>query len=80
MHTQGWIEEHDKLTRSFEFKDFVEAFGFLSQVAVLSEKQDHHAELFNIYNRVTISMNTHDAGNKVTERDHRLAAAINGLL
>lgn len=80
MNTPGWEEKDDKLHRSFEFGDFTEAFGFLARVAILQEKQNHHAEWFNIYNKVSISMNTHDAGDVVTERDHQLAAAINSLL
>ena len=77
MQTENWTEIDGKLTRSFEFGDFSEAFAFLTRVAILSEKHNHHAELFNIYNRVTIAMNTHDAGDIVTEKDHRLAADIN---
>ena len=80
MQTEGWTEVDDRLVRSFEFSDFVEAFGFLSRVAIVSEKQDHHAELYNVYNKVTITLTTHDAGNTVTEKDHKLAQAINELL
>jgi len=80
MMTPHWEEKDSKLCRSFVFGDFSEAFAFLTRVAILSEKQDHHAELFNLYNRVDISMNTHDAGDVVTEKDHQLAAAINKLI
>ena len=80
METPHWEEQGNKITRTFEFSDFIEAFGFLTRLAILSEKHNHHAEIFNIYNKVTISMNTHDAGDIVTEKDHALAADINALL
>lgn len=80
MAVENWIEENNKITRSFKFKDFVEAFGFLTKVAILAEKQNHHPEIFNVYNQVTIHLNTHDAGDIVTEKDYKLAAAINQLL
>lgn len=80
METINWKEEDNKLKRDFVFKDFVEAFGFISQVAILAEKQNHHPEIFNVYNQVKIALNTHDAGSIVTEKDHRLAKAINSLV
>lgn len=78
--SKHWKEEDDHLKRSFEFKDFVEAFGFLTKVAILAEKQNHHPEIFNVYNKVDIALNTHDAGDVVTEKDHQLANAINDLV
>ncbi|MCB0503701.1 MAG: 4a-hydroxytetrahydrobiopterin dehydratase, partial [Bacteroidetes bacterium] len=57
-----------------------EAFGFLTKVAILAEKQNHHPEIFNVYNKVDIALNTHDAGDVVTEKDHQLANAINDLV
>lgn len=78
--TKHWKEENNKLKRSFEFSDFVEAFGFLTKVAILAEKQNHHPEIFNVYNKVDIALNTHDAGDIVTDKDHKLASAINLLL
>ena len=75
-----WKEEDNKLKRAFEFKDFVEAFGFMSQVAILAEKMDHHPNWSNVYNQVHIELTTHDAGNVVTEKDRTLAAAIDALL
>ncbi|MEZ5009220.1 MAG: 4a-hydroxytetrahydrobiopterin dehydratase [Chitinophagales bacterium] len=78
--TQHWKEDDNKLKRSFEFNDFVEAFGFLTKVAILAEKQNHHPEIFNVYNKVDIALNTHDAGDVVTDKDHKLASAINLLL
>ena len=75
-----WKEENNKLTRTFEFGNFVEAFGFMTQVALIAEKIDHHPNWSNVYNRVVIELNTHDAGDVVTDRDHQLAEAINQLL
>ena len=77
---QGWaFEEGGKaLTRTFKFKDFSEAFGFLTRVALHAEKQDHHPEFTSVWNRVDFRLTSHDAGG-VTERDLSLAEAINGL-
>jgi 4a-hydroxytetrahydrobiopterin dehydratase len=75
-----WKEENNKLTRTFEFKDFVEAFGFMSQVALVAEKMNHHPNWSNVYNKVTIALTTHDAGNVVTEKDRQLATSIDALL
>jgi len=76
----SWKEENNRLTRSFEFRNFVEAFGFMSQVAIIAEKADHHPNWSNVYNKVTIELTTHDAGNIVTDKDRDLAAAIDALL
>ena len=75
-----WRETDESLERDFEFKDFVAAWGFLSQVAILAEKHQHHPEWSNVYNRVSIRLTTHDAGNTITEKDRKLAAAIDQLL
>ncbi len=75
-----WNEQDDKLQREFKFKDFSEAFAFMSRVALLAEKMDHHPEWSNVYNRVTIVLRTHSAGNTVTEKDRTLAAAIDKLV
>ncbi len=75
-----WKEENNKLSRTFEFRDFSEAFGFMSRVALLAEKQNHHPEWSNVWNKVTIHLSTHDAGNIVTERDRKLALAIDKML
>ncbi len=75
-----WKEENNKLKRIFEFRNFVEAFGFMSKVAILAEKMNHHPNWSNIYHTVTIELSTHDQGDIVTERDHKLAAAIDELL
>lgn len=75
-----WIEENNQLKRTFEFKDFVEAWGFMNKVALHAEKLNHHPEWRNVYNKVTIVLTTHDAGNKVTEKDRELAELIDGCL
>ena len=73
------VEGRDAITRSFRFKDFSEAWGFMARVALLAEAQDHHPEWFNVWNRVEITLATHDAGG-LSARDVRLAQAIDGLL
>jgi len=75
-----WKEEDNKLKRKFIFSNFVEAFGFMSKVAIIAEKMDHHPNWSNVYNTVTIELCTHDQGDIVTDRDHKLAAAIDELL
>lgn len=74
----GWTAEDGgkALIRSFTFKDFNEAFGFLSRVALYAERQDHHPEFTNVWNRVDFRLTSHDAGG-ITERDVKLAEAIN---
>jgi 4a-hydroxytetrahydrobiopterin dehydratase len=73
------VEGRDAITRSFRFRDFTEAWGFLSRVALLAEKHDHHPEWSNVWNRVEITLSTHDAGG-LTQRDVALAKAIDALL
>jgi 4a-hydroxytetrahydrobiopterin dehydratase len=75
-----WTEEENQLKRSFTFKDFSEAFAFMTRVAFLAEAQQHHPNWSNVYNRVDIVLTTHDAGNVVTEKDRKLAKAIDQLL
>jgi 4a-hydroxytetrahydrobiopterin dehydratase len=75
-----WTEENNKLKKTFEFKNFIEAFAFMTRVALIAEKMNHHPEWKNVYNRVEISLSTHDAGDMVTERDKKLADAIDKLL
>jgi 4a-hydroxytetrahydrobiopterin dehydratase len=72
-------EERDAIRRTFSFKDFVEAFGFMSKVALLAERADHHPEWSNVYNRVEILLTTHDAGG-LSRRDIALAEAIDRLI
>lgn len=75
-----WKEENNKLVKTFTFKDFTEAFGFMSKVAIVSEKMNHHPAWSNVYNRVSFELSTHDAGNIVTDKDRKLAAAIDALI
>lgn len=74
-----WQEADNKLKKSFEFKDFTEAFAFMTRVAFVAEKMNHHPWWANVYNKVSFELNTHDAGNTVTEKDHQLAKAIDAL-
>ena len=74
-HTQ-WLLNNKKLRRELEFKDFTQAFDFMKQVALLAEKQNHHPEWSNSYNKVTIELTTHEAGG-ITEKDFELARLIN---
>jgi len=76
----NWLTKDNKLEKEFEFKDFVEAFAFLTKVAITAEKQNHHPEIYNVYNKVKISLQTHDAGDVITEKDHKLAASIDAFL
>ena len=76
-HLEGWRHENAALCRDFVFDDFVQAFSFMTQVAFLAEKMDHHPNWVNIYNRVSIQLTSHDADNTVSIRDIRLAKMIN---
>ena len=75
---QPWTIESDKLSKSFKFPNFVSAFGFMSQVAILAEKADHHPEWSNVYNRVNIDLTTHEADG-ISTRDFDLAQAIENI-
>ncbi|MCD6010873.1 MAG: pterin-4-alpha-carbinolamine dehydratase [Flavipsychrobacter sp.] len=75
----AWEEKDNSLYRSFKFNDFSEAFAFMTRVAILAEKQNHHPTWKNTWNTVEIWLNTHDAGNTVTDRDRKLAASIDKL-
>lgn len=74
-----WKEENDQLYRKFEFKTFAEAFSFMTHVAFAAEKMDHHPLWTNVYNKVEIWLSTHDAGDKVTDKDHQLAKEIDHI-
>lgn len=74
-----WEEQNNKLYKKFLFKDFKEAFAFMTQVALIAEKMDHHPEWKNTYNTLEIWLNTHSAGDIVTEKDHTLAKAIDKI-
>lgn len=75
-----WQEQDNKLVRDFEFADFSEAFAFMTRVALIAEKMDHHPWWSNVYNKVRIELNTHDAGNIVTDKDRKLAEKISKLV
>lgn len=75
-----WTEIDGKLCRSFRFADFSEAFAFMTRVAMIAEKQNHHPEWTNTWNTVTIRLSTHDAGGTITDKDRKLAAAIDKVL
>lgn len=75
-----WKEADNSLKRTFEFKDFTEAFGFMTKVAIEAEKMNHHPTWTNTWNTVEITLSTHDAGDVVTEKDKQLAAVIDQLV
>lgn len=75
-----WTENNHTLSQTFVFKDFSEAFAFMTRVAILAEKMNHHPNWSNVWNKVTIELTTHDAGNTITDKDRKLAAAIDQLL
>ena len=77
---EGWEEAEGTLRREFLFADFSEAWGFMSRVALLADAAGHHPDWSNSWNRVTIELTTHDAGNTVTAKDVDLATAVNALL
>ena len=74
-----WQEKNNSLYRTFEFKDFKEAFAFMGKVADLAEAQNHHPKWTNVYNKLEIWLSTHDAGDMVTEKDRKLAEAIDKI-
>ena len=76
----GWImvDDRDAITKTFSFKDFNEAFGFMSRVALIAEKMNHHPEWFNVYRTVEVTLSTHDAGG-LTELDMQLASAMDRI-
>jgi len=80
MATTQWEEKNNTLYRKFEFKNFSQAFAFMTRVALAAEKMDHHPNWTNVYNKVEISLNTHDAGDIVTGKDRELAAKIDELV
>ena len=76
----SWKEENYTLTQSFKFKDFVEAWSFMTKVAMMAEKMNHHPEWNNVYNKVNITLTTHDEGNSITSKDRELAKKIDEIL
>ena len=74
-----WKEENNCLKKTFKFSDFSQAFAFMTRVALIAEKMNHHPDWRNVYNTVEIALNTHDAGGVVTDKDRKLADAIDKL-
>jgi len=74
-----WNELNQRLTKSYQFESFAEAFAFLTEVARLAELHDHHPTIHNVHVHVRLELTTHDAGNTITDRDHQLAAAIDAI-
>lgn len=75
-----WQEENNQLIRQFEFDNFIDTFSFMTKVAMLAEKAQHHPTWENTYNKLTIKLSTHDAGDVVTKKDKDFAAQIDALL
>jgi len=75
-----WQEKNNTLYRQFTFKDFSEAFAFMTRVALLAESMNHHPNWSNVWNKVEITLSTHDAGDIITDKDRKLAKAIDKLL
>lgn len=80
LFASGWqlLEERDAISKTFKFRDFTEAFGWMAQVALAAEKHDHHPEWFNVYNRVDVTLTTHDAGG-LSGLDVALAHLMDGI-
>ena len=75
-----WVENKNSLEKDFVFDNFIEAFSFMTKVAFLAEKDNHHPTMLNTYNKVKITLSTHDAGNKVTQKDTLLAKKIDKIV
>jgi 4a-hydroxytetrahydrobiopterin dehydratase len=75
----GWSVKNDKLHKEFQFDNFNQAFGFMTRAAMEIEKMNHHPEWFNVYNRITVDLTTHDAGG-ITNNDVNLARILNSLV
>jgi 4a-hydroxytetrahydrobiopterin dehydratase len=78
--TSQWTESDGSLSGDFEFADFVEAFGFVTQVALIAQRHNHHPDISISWNKVHLVSTSHDAGSTVTDRDHKLTAAIDKLV
>ena len=76
---ENWVEKNNSLYKCFQFSDFVSAMGFITQVAIISEKMNHHPTWSNTYNKVEFWLSTHDKGDVVTELDHQLASKIDKI-
>ncbi len=75
-----WTEKNNSLKKTFKFKDFSEAFAFMTRVALIAEKMDHHPNWTNVYNELKITLNTHSAGDIVTAKDRKMAKEIDKLI
>ena len=75
-----WKEENNELVKTFEFKDFNEAFGFMTRAAMIIEQHNHHPNWSNVWNKVSIKLTTHDEGNTITSKDRKLAEALDALV
>jgi 4a-hydroxytetrahydrobiopterin dehydratase len=75
-----WTEQDNSLHRRCNFRDFSEAFAFMTRVAIEAEKMNHHPKWTNVWNTVDVWLSTHDAGNTVTDKDRRLAQKIDALV
>lgn len=75
-----WEEKNNTLYRKFQFKNFSEAFAFMTRVALEAEKMDHHPDWSNVYNSVEIRLSTHSAGDVVTDKDRKLAQKIDAMV
>lgn len=75
----NWKEENNSLIAEFTFKDFTQAWAFMTEVAIHAEKQNHHPNWSNVYNKVEIQLTTHDAGNTITDKDRKLSTTIDNL-
>jgi len=75
----NWTEQNNKLVAEFVFEDFSQTWAFMTEVAMLAERKNHHPEWSNVWNRVNISLSTHDAGGVVTEKDKKLADGISKI-
>jgi 4a-hydroxytetrahydrobiopterin dehydratase len=74
-----WTESDNQLKKTFTFKDFSQAFSFMTRIALAAEKMDHHPLWTNVYNKVDISLSTHDAGDIITEKDRKLSKIIDKI-
>ena len=75
-----WKEENNELVTQLKFEDFIEAFAFMTEVAIIAEKMNHHPTWSNTYNKVEIRLSPHDAGNTITDEDRKLAESITGAV
>lgn len=75
----SWQMQNDTLTRTFKFKDFHEAIAFINKIAEIANRLDHHPQIENMYNTVTLTLSTHEAGDKVTEKDKEFAREVDNL-